>query len=96
MPWSFKPMQREMEVRIGCDPILESCGEVSLPIDLRLESTDGNILIGPGESVDLGPIRGEIFLARANYRPLANTQCEEANESDTGQGVYAEIIAIIR
>lgn len=86
----------EMEVRIGCDPILESCGEVSLPIDLRLESTDGNILIGPGESVDLGPIRGEIFLARANYRPLANTQCEEANESDTGQGVYAEIIAIIR
>jgi len=85
-----------MEVRIGCDPILESCGEVSLPIDLRLESTEGNILIGPGESVDLGPIRGEVFLARANYRPVANTLCEEADETNTGRGVYAEIVTIIR
>ena len=92
----FNDYAYEMEVRIGCDPILESCGEVSLPIDLRLESTEGNILIGPGESVDLGPIRGEVFLARANYRPVANTLCEEADETNTGRGVYAEIVTIIR
>ncbi len=71
---SFYDLYWAKEVREGCAPIAESCGEVSLPIDLRLTS-QSNRLVAPGESVELS--FGEFHLVRAVYTPLRNLSCSE-------------------
>lgn len=85
----------EEEVRIGCDPLMDQCGEVSLPVDLRFDADGGEkILVGPGESADFGSVRGELFLARAAYKPIRNLDCAGDDNINTLIGVYAETITI--
>ena len=61
------------ETRDGCAPIQETCGEVSLPVDLRL-TNQSNVLAVPGQFVDLS--YGKFFLVRAVYKPVFNWSCD--------------------
>ena len=72
----FSGITWEEEIRSGCAPIKESCDEVSLPVDLRITSTSEDLLVEPGESVELGLSR-QFYLVRAGYRPIVNQSCAE-------------------
>lgn len=62
-------------VREGCDPIELGCGQVALPVNVQIQ--DYNTTVRPGESVAVGEVLpAEIFVARADYRPVLDLTCE--------------------
>ena len=79
----------EQELRTGCEPSAEACGAVSLPIDLRFNTTGGRLLVEEGERVEVGLGRA-FYLARSFYAPVRNLACEmEASQSGLNiEGVW--------
>jgi hypothetical protein len=91
--FSFEPIVRE-----GCEPQVESCGSVTLPVDLRVPSaTEGIGTIAPGDSVRFGTVVSrQVFLVRAVYRAVIDATCETDSSlvfSD-GPRTYLETVII--
>lgn len=87
----FYDIRWEVEVRTGCAPIAETCGEVSLPADLRLTSFGDQLLV-PGDVAEL-PV-GELHLARVVYKPLINFSCEERDDFNISREPFVEGVLV--
>jgi len=83
----------EQEIRRGCEPLQEECGEVSVPVDLKITSEPGDPLVEPGGVAELSI--GQFWLARAAYLPVINNFCSERGDTvirpDT-QSVFVEAV----
>lgn len=83
----------EQEIRRGCEPLQEECGEVSVPVDLKITSEPGAPLVEPGDVAELSV--GQFWLARAAYLPIINNFCPERGDTvirPDAQSVFVEAV----